>query len=76
MCHFETKLNTDPKWIELNQTLQNDLKELIEDGLVQIKENVIRVTDIGVPFVRNVCMVFDQNLQKVIATDRLFSRTI
>jgi oxygen-independent coproporphyrinogen III oxidase len=76
MCHFETKLNADPKWVELNQTLQNDLKELIEDGLVQIKENVIRVTDLGVPFVRNVCMVFDQNLQKGIATDRLFSRTI
>jgi hypothetical protein len=37
---------------------------------------VISVTDIGVPFVRNVCMVFDQNLQKGIATDRLFSRTI
>jgi oxygen-independent coproporphyrinogen-3 oxidase len=76
MCHFETRLNPAPEWQELNDTICHDLQELILDGLVEINSARISVTEAGIPFVRNICMIFDQNLQKGMSTDRLFSRTI
>mgnify|MGYP006144915495 CR=1 FL=1 len=76
MCHFETRLNPTPEWKTLNDQIIHDLSELITDGLVEILDDSILVTDNGVPFVRNVCMVFDQNLTNGLPTERLFSRTI
>ncbi len=76
MCHFETRLNPTPEWKTLNDHIIHDLSELIADELIEIQGDLILVTENGVPFVRNVCMVFDQNLTNGLPTERLFSRTI
>ncbi len=38
------------------------LREMEADGLLSLEEGAIRVTEQGRPFLRNVCMVFDQYL--------------
>ena len=58
-----------------NDTIEA-LDELVKDGLVEIDGNKVVVTQKGVPFVRNVCMAFDQDLKNNEKRERLFSKTI
>ena len=76
MCHFETVFSEDDNFAEMHQEIIVDLKEMVEDGLVEINGKTILVTTKGIPFVRNCCMVFDQNLPKDHSGERLFSKTI
>jgi oxygen-independent coproporphyrinogen-3 oxidase len=73
MCHFETTF-THGSSIK-NDTIEA-LDELVKDGLVEIDGNKVVVTQKGVPFVRNVCMAFDQDLKNNEKRERLFSKTI
>jgi oxygen-independent coproporphyrinogen-3 oxidase len=52
------------------------LKEMEEDGLVEITESGLNITEKGRPFVRNVCMAFDLPLQKKSPETTLFSMTV
>jgi oxygen-independent coproporphyrinogen-3 oxidase len=38
------------------------LRDMARDGLLEIESGVIRVTERGRPYLRNICMVFDQYL--------------
>lgn len=49
--------NVDTFSYELEQ-----LREMNDDGIVHIRETQIQITEIGQPFVRAVCAVFDQYL--------------
>lgn len=61
MCRFETEI---PKETLLNRLeLELQLSELISDGLVDWKQDVIRILPEGIPFVRNCCMAFDAYLK-------------
>ncbi len=51
------------------------LAPLEADGLVQLHEGSIRVTELGRLFVRNVCMIFDRYLEQDPA-QRRYSRTV
>lgn len=73
MCHFETKLPKDTLLSRLELELQ--LSELIADGLVEWKQDVIRILPKGIPFVRNCCMAFDAYLKDRDPVQR-FSMTI
>lgn len=76
MCHFATswkEKSTQIKNIEFHLQL---LKELQEDGLVQIKENSLSIPENARPFVRNICMAFDVHLLKKKPSTQLFSQTI
>ena len=56
MCHFQTT------WNEPNSLLADAiirLQPMIEDELVEVTANSIKVTKTGEPFVRNVCMALD-----------------
>ncbi len=76
MCHFETKLIENPAYDEMHESIKLELEEMISDELVEISEETVRVTQKGIPFVRNCCMVFDQNLTREHSGERLFSKTI
>lgn len=76
MCHFETNFKQDSIYKEEHDTIKNRLSEMVNDQLVEINGNTIKVTEKGIPFVRNCCMAFDQNLATGISTDRMFSQTI
>ncbi len=76
MCKFETRLSSSSTLSTVHASIKTNLKEMVDDGLVQIDGEIIKVTSKGVPFVRNVCMAFDQNLVSNTSTERLFSKTI
>lgn len=76
MCHFETTFDEFSAFKDIHKQIKAGLDQMISDGLVELDENTVRITQDGVPFVRNCCMVFDQNLQPETPTERMFSRTI
>lgn len=75
MCHFETELNPDSESAYLHSEIKDKLSPMIEDGLVIVKDDIVKITLKGTPFVRNCCMAFDQSL-KVDLKEPIFSKTI
>lgn len=73
MCHFETEIPAS-SCIHFGELLQR-LFPMLEDGLIEIEDNRIRITPKGVPFVRNCCMAFDSYLRNPISKPT-FSMTI
>jgi oxygen-independent coproporphyrinogen-3 oxidase len=57
-------------------SIKKRLSELEKDGLVIIDGNKIRITEEGIPFVRNCCMAFDQDLNNSISKEKMFSQTV
>ena len=76
MCHFHTTLNAHGQFSGLYSEIKNRLSEMIADGLVTIDGDEINVTSEGIPFVRNCCMAFDQDLQSSVQNENMFSKTI
>lgn len=76
MCHFETSWEDASLYFpELPNTLAQ-LKEMVLDELVEIKENKMLVTEKGKGFVRNICMAFDLHLKHHTPQTQLFSMTV
>ena len=76
MCHFETNLDDKSIIQPLFKDIKDRLKVMIEDGLVLIEGNKVSITEKGIPFVRNCCMAFDQDLNNSISKEKMFSQTI
>lgn len=60
----------------LNERILPRLQPLQEDGLVVINGLNITITVIGKSFLRNVCMTFDERLQRSKERENLFSQAI
>lgn len=60
----------------LNEVIVQRLRPLETDGLVELRNNQIVVTDLGKSFLRNICMAFDQRLQLSTDKKELFSQAI
>lgn len=76
MCSFKTQWDvTDGLFAELSQVLIS-LTEMEDDGLIEIKENSLLVTEKGKPFVRNICMAFDLRLKRKAPQTQLFSMVV
>ncbi|MET7029609.1 oxygen-independent coproporphyrinogen III oxidase [Sediminicola luteus] len=76
MCRFETSWDGKEEYFpELLEVLER-LEEMESDGLVEIGSNVLRVTEKGRPFIRNISMAFDVLLHRKAPDTRLFSMTI
>lgn len=52
------------------------LKEMESDNLLNIKNGTLSVTSAGRPFVRNICMAFDQRLIRSKPESQIFSMTV
>ncbi|MGY0392799.1 oxygen-independent coproporphyrinogen III oxidase [Bizionia sp. KMM 8389] len=76
MCHFETSWERKELFFNELPDVLIALKELEQDGLVDIYSNKLIVTEVGKPFVRNVCMAFDLLLKRKQPGSKLFSMTI
>tara|TARA_B110000285_G_scaffold218048_1_gene267077 strand:+ start:219 stop:1580 length:1362 start_codon:yes stop_codon:yes gene_type:complete len=76
MCHFDTELNLNSPNKQLHVDIKKRLAGMISDDLVVIDGNKITVTDAGIPFVRNVCMAFDQDLANSELKQNMFSKTV
>ena len=76
MCQFETSWKAaEMQFPELPDALTR-LAEMEEDGLVKIEESGLKVTELGRPFVRNICMAFDLRLLRDKPATRIFSMTV
>lgn len=73
MCQFSTEL---PITFPFYDKIKSNLSMLEEDKLVKIEGEKISVTNIGVPFVRNICMAFDAYLFDKTLEKQMFSKTI
>lgn len=76
MCKFETSWHTRKEFFrELPDALIR-LKEMENDGLIEMDCNYLKITEKGRPFVRNACMAFDLRLQRKKPQTQLFSMTV
>jgi len=75
ICQFQTDLNKIYPVID-KEALNKRLTEFLNDGLININNNKLLVTDLGKTFVRNICMSFDEHLIRNTPDTQLFSMTI
>ena len=75
MCRLETSWDLQNTFPEIENALES-LKEMEKDGLVEISENTIKITEKGRAFTRNVAMTFDLRMMRNKPETRIFSMTI
>lgn len=61
---------------ELNARILERLRSLENDGLIIVNGLNISITVVGKSFLRNVCMAFDERLQRTKERENLFSQAI
>lgn len=76
MCHLRTSWHYAEEESKGMEQILERLEELQGDGLVVVSENELTVTDTGRPFIRNICMAFDQRLHRKLPETQLFSMTV
>lgn len=66
--------------VELHDSQPQDAEEflssLISDGLVEVHDDRLMLTDRGRPFLRNACMFFDYRLRRQKPQTRIFSQAL
>ena len=75
MCQLETSWDLQTSFPEIENAIEK-LKEMETDGLVEISDNQIKITEKGRAFTRNVAMVFDLRMMRNKPETRIFSMTI
>lgn len=75
MCRLETSWDAQNYVPEIAESIEK-LKEMEEDGLVEISENQIKITEKGRAFTRNVAMTFDLRMLRNQPETRIFSMTV
>ncbi|OWR13775.1 oxygen-independent coproporphyrinogen III oxidase [Chryseobacterium sp. VAUSW3] len=75
MCRLETSWDLQNSFPELENALEA-LKEMEADGLVELHDNSIKITEKGRAFTRNVAMTFDLRMMRNKPETRIFSMTI
>jgi oxygen-independent coproporphyrinogen-3 oxidase len=75
MCHFETTFDRNSPHT-IKEDIIRRLQPMLEDSLVEIDGDKITIPNEGIPFVRNCCMAFDQDLLSNIQHENMFSKTI
>jgi oxygen-independent coproporphyrinogen-3 oxidase len=76
MCQFKTAWSSHSLYFKELPEVLIKLKEMENDGLLNMGSNTIEVTKEGQPFVRNICMAFDLLLQRKQPDTQLFSMTV
>lgn len=52
------------------------LKEMLQDALVEIKDDRLKMLEAGKPFLRNACLFFDERLKRQKPSTQVFSKSI
>ena len=71
MCSFSADLTGLGFEAEIDS-----LRPMVEDGLVEINGERVKVNERGRLFIRNICMVFDAHLARHAGEKNRFSRTV
>lgn len=75
MCQLKTEWD-DTNFVPELETSLEQLKEMEEDGLVELHNNKIIITEKGKAFTRNVAMTFDLRMLRNKPETRIFSMTV
>lgn len=80
MCNFYLSVDDVERdyGIQFGERFASELAELeplAADGLVEVRDDSIEVTELGRFFIRNICMTFDEYLKREKAAGR-YSRTV
>src|SRR5690606_10939680 len=75
MCRLETSWDWQTSFPDLPEALES-LKEMERDGLVELTDNSIKITEAGRAFTRNVAITFDLRMMRNKPETRIFSMTI
>ncbi len=78
ICHFEVNISSLEKRYSIKfanyfASSLEKLSEMQNDGLIEMKNDTLKVLDKGRILVRNICMIFDNYLE---SSDAKFSKTI
>ncbi len=76
MTQMKTSWDASFQSISNFRDIFSALEALQEDGIIELTSSSCRVTQRGVPFLRNVCMAFDVYLIKKGSQANVFSKTI
>ncbi len=76
MCRLETDLSSDELPDSDLGAIRSRLAELEADGLIEVHENRVRVSERGRPFLRTVCTAFDLRLWRALPSSPTFSRAV
>jgi oxygen-independent coproporphyrinogen-3 oxidase len=71
MTRFEVELQP-----EQSDDASFYLDPLIKDGLVELRNQTLTLTELGRPFLRNACMFFDQRLRRQEPRAQVFSQAL
>ncbi|MGB0525754.1 MAG: oxygen-independent coproporphyrinogen III oxidase [Flammeovirgaceae bacterium] len=74
MCHKQLEWKIIPDNYE--QEVRTLLQEMEQDGIIQMDERQLIVTEKGFPFLRNISMAFDWRLKRKNTSEQLFSKAI
>lgn len=76
MCTFKTSWQDQALYFPQIAEVLMQLQEMQNDGLLQINDQELTITEQGIPFVRNICMAFDLRLKRKVPSTQIFSMTI
>lgn len=71
MTRFEVRLSDDQA-----ADACEFLRPMIEDGLVEVSNETMQLTEKGTPFLRNACMFFDRRLRRQEQKPQMFSQAL
>jgi oxygen-independent coproporphyrinogen III oxidase len=64
-------------WMEdLSGQAQKKLHEMLEEGLIEVNNNKLKITILGKPFIRNICSVFDVKNWQSTPSSKRYSKSI
>ena len=69
-------LNGQEKYDLHYAIFKTKIKPLLEDGIIEIINDQLNITEAGRPFVRNVCMTLDSYLDGQTYNSQRFSSTV
>lgn len=76
MCQLETSWTDPETYLPEMAGLHQHLQEMEADGLLELSNTGLRVTEAGRPFIRNIAMAFDLRMLRHKPQTRIFSMTV
>jgi oxygen-independent coproporphyrinogen-3 oxidase len=76
MTGLQTSWNNSTDFVPYLSEVPTKLEELVKDGLLVLEKDRCLVTEVGRPFLRNICMAFDARLNRKSPESKLFSSTL
>lgn len=74
ICHFQCRWNDTSAALLPSQLAA--FRQMEQDGLLQLRENELRINPLGRSFIRNICAVLDDYLLKSRGEKPVFSRAV